>query len=168
MKDRLVTARCSCGQVEIEAWGKPIASVTCHCDDCQAAGDMLADLPGAPSVQDAAGGTANALYRKDRVRPTKGWHLLEAHKLKPDSQTNRMVAKCCNTPMAITFDDARHWVPLYRGVLDGAVPPVEWRICTRFVPEGVKLPDDVPGHAMYPFAMMTGLALSAVAMLFDR
>jgi hypothetical protein len=32
----------------------------------------------------------------------------------------------------------------------------------------VALPGDVPGHAMYPFSMMAGLALSAVAMLVER
>ena len=168
MRDRQVIARCSCGQVEIEAWGKPIASVICHCDDCQAAGRMLEALPDAPPVLDGAGGTPNVLYRKDRVVPTKGWHLLEAHKLTPGSKTNRMVAKCCNAPMAVTFDDARHWVPLYRDRLSGTVPPSEWRICTKFVPEGTALPSEPPAHAMYPFAMMSALALSAVAMLFDR
>lgn len=168
MKERVVTARCTCGRVEIEAWGKPIASVICHCDDCQAAGQMLAALPGAPRLLDAAGGTANVLYRKDRVRPVKGGQLLEAHKLTPESRTNRMVATCCHAPMAITFDDARHWVPLYRDRLDGAVPPVEWRICTKFMPEGAALPDDVPGFGMYPFGMMAGLALSALAMLVQR
>ena len=96
MKDKQVMARCSCGQVEIEAWGKPIASVTCHCDDCQAAGLALAALPDAPVLLDAAGGTGNVLYRKDRVQVAKGGHLLEAHKLRPESKTSRMVAKCCN------------------------------------------------------------------------
>lgn len=168
MKDRQVIARCNCGQVEIEAWGKPIASVICHCDDCQAAGAMLAALPDAPPVLDAAGGTANVLYRKDRVVPIKGWHLLEAHKLRPESKTNRMVARCCNSPMAVTFDDARHWVPLYRDRLSGMVPTSEWRICTKFLPEGMALPAVPPAHAMYPFSMMAGLALSAVGMLLDR
>jgi hypothetical protein len=167
-RDRQVVARCTCGEVEIEAWGKPIASVICHCDDCQAAGAMLAALPDAPAVLDAAGGTGNVLYRKDRVHPSKGGHLLQAHKLRPESKTNRMVASCCNAPMAVTFDDARHWVPLYRDRLSGAVPPVEWRICTKFVPEGTVLPEGVPAVPMYPFAMMTSLALSAVAMLIDR
>ncbi|QDZ09383.1 GFA family protein [Devosia ginsengisoli] len=168
MKDKQVMARCSCGQVEIEAWGKPIASVICHCDDCQAAGRALGALPDAPPLLDTAGGTGNVLYRKDRVQVSKGGHLLEAHKLTPDTKTSRMVATCCNAPMAITFDDARHWVPLYRDRLEGAVPPVQWRICTKFRPPGVELPDDVPAYAMYPFGMMAGLALSAVAMLVAR
>lgn len=168
MKDRQVIARCNCGQVEIEAWGKPIGSVICHCDDCQAAGRMLEALPGAPPVLDTAGGTANVLYRKDRVKPTKGWHLLEAHKLTPESKTNRMVAKCCNAPMAVTFDDARHWVPLYRDRLTGVVLPAQWRICTKFVPEGVTIPEGVPRYSMYPFEMMWGLATSAVGVLLDR
>lgn len=168
MKDRQIIARCICGQVEIEAWGKPIGSVICHCDDCRAAGLTLAALPGAPPLLDAYGGTANVLYRKDRVTPIKGGLLLEPHKLRPDSKTNRMVAKCCNAPMAVTFDDARHWVPLYRDRLSGAVPETEWRICTRFVGEVVTLPADPPAHAMYPFGMMAALALSAVAMLVDR
>lgn len=168
MKDRQVVARCSCGEVEIEAWGKPIASVICHCDDCQAAGRELAELPDAPVLLDPAGGTANVLYRKDRVAPLKGGHLLHAHKLTPQSHTNRMIAACCNTPMAITFDDARHWVPLYRDRLEGVVAPTQWRICTKFVPEGTAVPSDVPGYAMYPFGMMTALALSAIAMLVER
>ena len=167
-RSRQVVARCSCGQVEIEAWGKPIVSVICHCDDCQVAGQMLAELPGAPAVLDAAGGTASVLYRKDRVQLLKGGHLLQAHKLTPDSKTSRMVANCCNAPMAVTFDDARHWVPLFRDRLGDAAPPVQWRICTRFVPEGVALPNDAPAYAMYPIGMMAGLALSAVAMLLDR
>lgn len=164
LKDRQVMARCTCGQVEIAAWGKPIASVICHCDDCQAAGRALGALPDAPVLLDAAG----VLYRKDRVQVSKGGHLLEAHKLTPESKTSRMVARCCNAPMAITFDDARHWVPLYRDRLEGAVPPVQWRICTKFRPPGADLPDDVPRHDMYPFGMMTALALSAVAMLVER
>ena len=168
MKDRLVTARCTCGQVEIEAWGNPIGSVICHCDDCRTAGLALAALPDAPPLLDAAGGTANVLYRKDRVRHVQGGHLLEAHKLDPASATNRMVARCCNAPMAITFDDARHWVPLYRDRLSGAVPPVEWRICTKFMPEGAVLPDAVPASAMYPLGMMVRLATSALAVLLDR
>lgn len=165
MKDRQVIARCSCGQVEIEAWGKPIASVICHCDDCQAAGRAIAALPEAPPLLDAAGGTANVLYRRDRIVPRKGGELLHAHKLTPETRTNRMVATCCNAPMAITFDDNRHWVPLYRGRLDGPVPPVQWRICTKFAPEGVPMPDAVPTYPMYPFGMMSALALSALAML---
>lgn len=168
MQDRRVVARCTCGQVEIEAWGKPIASVICHCDDCQAGGMMLQALPGAPDVLDAAGGTANVLYRKDRVKPLKGAHLLEPHKLRPESKTNRMVARCCNAPMAITFDDARHWMPLYRDRLEGVVPPTQWRICTKFLPEGTVLPDATPSHAMYPFDMMWALGISAIGVLLDR
>jgi len=168
MKDRHVVARCTCGQVEIEAWGKPIASVICHCDDCQEAGRMLAALPDAPAVLDSAGGTATVLYRKDRVRPLKGTHLMEAHKLDPASKTNRMVATCCNAFMAATFDDARHWVPMVRDRLDGAVPPAQWRICTKFVSPDAEIPDDVPRAEMYPFGMMWALAASAFAMLIDR
>lgn len=164
-RDRLVIARCRCGQVEIEARGKPIACVICHCDDCQAAGLELAALPGAPAVLDNWGGTANVLYRKDRLHFSRGTELLVGHKLRPGSATNRVVAGCCNTPMAITFDDARHWVPLYRDRLSGAVPPVQWRICTKFVPPGTNLPPDVPAHSIYPLGMMAGLALSALAML---
>ena len=167
MTGRLAIARCLCGQVEIEARGKPIASAICHCDDCQAAGLALAALPDAPPLLDAAGGTGNVLYRKDRVQVTKGGHLLEAHKLTPDSRTNRMVATCCNTPMAITFDDARHWVPLYRDRIADAPAP-QWRICTKFAPSGLAMPDAVPAYAMYPFGLMAALTLSALAMLVER
>jgi len=62
-----MTASCSCGSVELEAVGAPIASVVCYCDDCQEGSRQIEALPNARPVQDPDGGTAYVLYRKDRV-----------------------------------------------------------------------------------------------------
>lgn len=111
------TARCACGQVEIELAGEPIVSAICHCDDCQAGSLMIEALPGAPALLDAAGGTAYVHYRKDRVRILRGADLLRSLKLRPGSHTSRVIASCCNSAMLITFDTALHWRPVYRGRL---------------------------------------------------
>ncbi len=91
--------------------------------------------------------------------------MLQGHKLKPASATNRVTATCCNAAMMVTFDDIRHWVPVYRARFAGDVPPPEWRICTKFKPEDVALPADVPSYAMYPPAFMGRLLMSGIGTL---
>jgi len=164
----MIVARCTCGKVKIEMQGKPIASVACYCDDCQEGSRQLEALPGAAALRDAAGGTGYVLYRKDRIVYRRGRDLLEAHKLDRASATNRMVAKCCNAAMVVTFDDIRHWAPVYRDRLGAAAPALEWRICTKFVPEGVEVPKDVPSFAMYPLGMMVRLVLSGIGSVLRR
>ena len=98
-------ARCSCGSVELEAIGAPIASVVCYCDDCQEGSRQLEALPNAGPVQDADGGTAYVLYRTDRVKYVKGAELLRGHKINEKSKTSRVVATCCNSAMVVKFDE---------------------------------------------------------------
>ena len=63
---------CSCGQVECEATRAPIVTVACYCDDCQKGSRQIEELPNAPRVRDADGGTAYVLYRKDNASSVQG------------------------------------------------------------------------------------------------
>ncbi len=161
-------ARCSCGQVEIELSGEPIITAACYCDDCQAGGRMIEALPGAPQVKNADGGTDYLMYRKDRVRVARGAELLQPHKLTPGSPTNRVMATCCNTAVLVNFDRTLHWVSVYRSRFDGAAPAVEMRVQTKFAPEGVVLPPDIPAYRTAPLRFVWKLVMARIAMLFGR
>ena len=115
---------CACGKVEYEATEPAILSVACYCDDCQEGGRRIEALPNAPPVLDADGGTACVLYRKDRVRCTHGAELVTKLKLREKTATNRLVATCCNSALAISFDDSKHWMPLFRSRLRGGARPL--------------------------------------------
>ena len=168
MPQNRAIARCACGSVEFTAIGAPIASLVCYCDDCQEGSGQIEALPHAPPIQDRDGGTAYITYRKDRVECAKGAELLKRHKIKETSATNRVVASCCNSAMAMTFDDARHWVPMYRAWFQGDVPPLQMRICTKFKRGTDDLPDDVPSYPRYALGFMAKLLAARVAMLLRR
>ena len=161
-------ARCSCGSVELEAIGAPIASVVCYCDDCQEGSRQPEALPNAGPVQDADSGTAYILYRTDRIKYARGAQLLQGHKINEKSKTSRVVATCCNSAMVVKFDDSRHWVTMYRARFQGDIPPLQWRISTKFKSGNVKIPNDVPSFATYPLGFVAKLATSRIAMLLRR
>src|ERR1700756_4539764 len=94
-----MTASCSCGSVELKAFGMPIASNVCYCADCQKGSQQIEALPNAGPVRDPDGGTAYILYRKDRIECSKGSALLKSYKIKASSVANRVVATCCNSAM---------------------------------------------------------------------
>jgi hypothetical protein len=160
-----MVARCSCGSVELEALGVPITSAVCYCDTCQEGSRQLEALPNAARVRDADGGTAYILFRTDRVRYLRGDHLLRNLKLSESTATLRVFASCCNSAMVMKFDDARHWVSVYRARVGGDIPPLQFRICTKFRPANSKVPSDVPSSAMYPFGLLAKLATAKIAML---
>lgn len=159
---------CACGQVAVEAVGSPITSVICYCDDCQEGARQIQLLPDAASIQDGDGGTAYLVYRKDRVRCLKGASLLRPHKIRENSATNRLVATCCNSALFMNFDDSKHWVDIYRSRCQGALPPAQMRVCTRFRPDGRSIPTDVPGYSRYPVSLLMKLLVAKVAMLMHR
>jgi hypothetical protein len=163
-----LTATCSCGCVEVQAFGNPIVSGVCYCGDCQKGGAQIEALPNAAAVRDADGGTACILYPKDRIACAKGADLLRPYKLRAESVTNRVVATCCNSAMFMNFDKGPFWVSAYRARFRGDLPPIEVRICTKSKPEGVVLPGDVPSHPGYPPRMMVKLLMAGAAMLFRR
>jgi hypothetical protein len=162
------TATWACGRVELKASGSPIASAVCYCDDCQEGARRIEALPNAGAVADPDGGTAYILYRKDRIACADGADLLKSYKLKETSATNRVVATCCNSAMFVNFDRGPHWVSAYRARFHGDLPPLEFRTCTKFKPEGVALPDDVPNYRTYPPKLVFKLLASRIAMLIGR
>jgi hypothetical protein len=161
-------ATCSCGGVELKAFGKPIVSAVCYCDDCQKAATQIEALPNAGAVRGRDGGTAYLLYRKDRFECSKGAELLRPHKLKDTSPTNRVVATCCNSAMFVNFDRGPHWVSAYRARFHGDLPPLQARVCTKFKPDGIVLSDDVPSYRSYPPSFIVKLLASRIAMALGR
>ena len=163
---RPLTASCRCGAVVMEVAGPPIVHAVCYCASCQEAGRRIGQLPDAPAVLDADGGTDFVLYRKDRVRLVHGGDRLEAHRLKPDAPTRRMVAPCCNSAMFLDFTKG-HWLTVYRARLphDG-VPPLEMRVMTAARPDGAPLSDAAPSYAGYPGRFMWKLLSAWAAMGF--
>ena len=161
--DNNMKASCACGQVEFEAHGAPIASLVCYCDDCREAARQLEALPNAPPLREADGGTAYVVFRKDRADCTKGASLLRKHKIKENSPTNRLVATCCNSTMLLSFDDSKHWVDLYRTRVQGIVPPIEMRVCTKFAAGDV--PKDVPVYPGYAPKFIARLLTARIAMM---
>jgi hypothetical protein len=160
-------ATCSCGGVELEAVGRPIVSAVCYCDDCQRGSGQIEALPNAGAVRDPDGGTAYVLFRQDRLSCSKGTDLLRSYKLRETSATNRVVAACCNSAMFVNFDRGPHWVSAYRARFHGDLPPLQLRICTKFKPGGVNLPDDVPTYRGYPPKLIAQLLAARVAMLLS-
>ena len=161
-------ASCSCGKVVIEAFGAPIASTVCYCDTCQEGSRRIEALANSTRILSPDGGTAYVLYRKDRVKYTKGTEFLKGYKIDEKSTTSRVVAVCCNSAMVMRLDDAKHWVPIYRGRFHGDLPPLQWRICTKFKPADARLPSDVPISAMYPAGLMWKLLTSTISMIFGK
>ncbi len=163
-----IRASCVCGRVELRLTGNPIVTSICYCDDCQAGARQLAALPGAPLPAGEDGGTAYVLFPKDRVKRMPTDSVLKAYKLKEKSVTNRVVATCCNAPMFMNFDNARHWVPVYRVRLLGILPPIQMRICTRFKPDNIELPDDIPSYRSYPPSFLVKLLAARESMRFRK
>ena len=159
-------ASCVCGSVVLETRGRPVATAICHCDDCQAAAARFAALPGSAPVMDAAAGTAMVMVRKGRMTCVHGAERLQPLKLKPGSPTSRYVAACCNSAMYLGFDDAKHWVDIFRNRIAGEPPRIEARVCTRFRPAGDALPGDAPAYPGYPPGLIPKLVGSRIAMLF--
>jgi hypothetical protein len=152
----------------MEATGAPIVSTVCYCMDCQRGSRQIEDLPNAGSVLDADGGTAYILFRKDRIKCTKGAERLQGYKLEQTSITNRVVASCCNSAMFVNFDKGPHWISAYRSRFSGTLPPLQMRICTKSKPEHIALPTDVPNYPGLPPALIVKLLMSRVAMLIRR
>jgi hypothetical protein len=161
-------ARCTCGNVEVEAVGAPILSVACYCDDCQKGSRQIEALPGAGAVLDPDSGTSYTLYRKDRVRYSKGAELLKSLKIREKTDTNRVVATCCNSAMLMKFDDSKHWIPVYRARFGSNAPPLEMRICTKFKTGSGALPNDVPSYPGFSLKFVGKLLGARIAMMFGR
>lgn len=157
-------ASCRCGGVAFEAAGPSIISVACYCRSCQTAGEELAKAAEAPVLR-ADGGTDFVMHRKDRIRCVRGGERLASFRLTPSSTTRRLIAKCCNSPMALEFKGG-HWLSLYRDRMSEGAPPLEERTMTAERPEGVELLGDIPGYAGHSGRFMWRLMKAWAAMGF--
>jgi hypothetical protein len=159
------TIECACGAVRLEIVGAPMMSVICHCTSCRTAGRAFdARSPVAPIV-DSSGGTAVVLWRKDRVRCVQGCERLQAHRLKPESPSRRIVASCCETPMFGDFTKG-FWVSIYRDRIADAPAP-SMRVMTSDVADGVSFPDGgVPRFRGRPGKFLVKLLATWLAMGF--
>jgi hypothetical protein len=160
-----LTASCTCEGVVFEATGSPIACAVCYCKDCEEGSRQIEALPNARGVRETGGGTAYVLFRKDRFVCAAGAPLLKPYKISQSSATTRVVATCCNSPMFMGFDDARHWVSAYRGRFHGDAPPLQMRVCTKFRVSNVALPNDLPNYPTYPLGFMVKLLGAKIAMV---
>jgi hypothetical protein len=153
--------------VKFQAAGKPILSVICYCDDCQAGSRQIAMLPNAGPVAEPDGGTFYLLFRKDRFSCFSGEHLLKELRIRGESTTRRVVAECCNSGMFLDFEKG-HWISAYRERFAGDIPTVEMRIQTRFRPDGIDFPDGLPAYAAFPLKFMLKLVAARLAMMMPQ
>jgi hypothetical protein len=166
-REKTVLASCRCGQVKLEIAGAPIVSGICYCTSCQLAARQHQALPGADVILGADGGTSYVLYRKDRLRCVEGGEQLEERRLKPESPTRRMNARCCNTAMFLDFTKG-HWLTVYRGRAPADAPPPSMRLMTAARPEGVELPADMPNYPGVSGKFMLKLLKAWLAMGLRR
>ncbi len=157
---------CACGKVEYEATGKPIVTAVCYCDDCQRGARQIEALSGAVPVLGDDGGTAFVLYRKDRFKCTKGHELLMDLRLKENSPTRRVVSQCCHSAMYLDFQKG-HWVSVYRARLQGALPPIQVNVQTRFKPDPEHTPPGIPSYRAVPPRLFAKILFARIAMLFS-
>jgi hypothetical protein len=165
--ERAAVASCRCGKVKFEIAGPPILAGICYCNSCQQAGRLHQAPPGADPVLGADSGTSYVLYRKGRVRCVAGGEQLDENRLKPESPTRRLNARCCNTAMFLDFTKG-HWLTVYRGRAPADAPPPMMRMMTAERPEGVELPDDMANYPGHSGKFMLKLLGAWLAMGFRR
>ena len=69
--------------------------------------------------------------------------------------------------MFLNFEKG-HWFSVYRAQFQGDVPPLRMRIHTKFKPENVDVPSDVPSYPTWPLKFVTKLLAARIAMLLRR
>ncbi len=155
---------CRCGEVALRADGEPVITAICHCGSCKAAAEKIATLPDAPPVLDAAGGTAFALFRKDRVDCMRGETSLSEFRLDPKSPTRRVIATCCNSPMFLDFTKG-HWVTIFNDRMpEDQRPAPEMRIMTGT--DSLNTADNIPVYKSSPARFILRLVAAWARMGF--
>lgn len=164
-RNRVLSASCACGKVQFEAVGAEIIAAACYCASCQAAGHQFEQMSPSTPVLGRDGGTDFLLYRKDRVRCSKGEALLREYRLTPESPTRRVLATCCNSAMFLEFNKG-HWLSLYRNRFASGAPPIAVRTMTKDKRPDVEFVDGVPSPATHSARFMWKLLAAWVAMGF--
>ena len=107
------------------------------------------------------------LYRKDKVRCVSGGDLLEERRLRAETPTRRMFARCCNTAMFLDFTKG-HWLTIYRGRLGDDIPPATMRMMTADRPAGAALASDMANYHGHSGKFMLKILGAWIAMGFRR
>lgn len=163
-----LTARCACGGVALTVEGAPILTAVCYCDACQLAAKAIETLDRAPKITDAAGGTPLVLYRRDRMTIATGEERIQDFRLSAGTPTRRRVATCCDAMMYLDFSRG-HWVSIHRDrFAEGARPPIEMRVQTRYVAEGLTVPEGGRVYRKWPSSFIGRLLKAQFAMWFGR
>ncbi len=160
-------AQCACGSVEIDVYGEPILGAACYCDDCQKGARQLEALPGASQLMGADGGTDLLLFRKDRMKCSKGSDFLRDYRITDGSPTRRVVATCCNSAMFLDFQKG-HWFSAYRARFGNNAPPIQVRIQTKYRPESRSTSNEIPEYKSYPLKFITKLMVARIGMLLGQ
>ena len=150
------TYACQCGAVTCEASGDPIVCAVCYCTDCQHAGNLFAQNPGAAKICDADGGTPFVTMLDRNWRVVTGEDHIKPFKLKPGSRTVRYVGACCDTPIYVKLEPG-FWVSSYWH-LYGNPPPLVWRNKTGRRTFDLPFPDDLPRYKGFPLRLFWRLA----------
>ncbi len=159
---------CVCNEVTLHVRGDPIVSAECYCTSCRRAAEFLQRLPSAPRLQESTGATRMKLYRKDRVTCPKGGHLLREYRLAPDSQTRRVVAVCCNSPMFLDFIPG-HWLsPFSKRCPAGEQDTIDMRTMLGDCPSPINFSDEIPSHKSHSLLFFAKLISAWAAMGFRR
>jgi hypothetical protein len=144
----------------------PILSAECHCTSCRTAGRQLEQLTAAAQVLEGNGGTRFVLYRKDRVRFTRGSELLREYRLSPKATTRRVLASCCNTPVFLELERG-HWLSIYSRLWpENSRPAIELRTMVSDLADASALPNDVPNAKHQSLGFMAKLLGAWIAMGF--
>lgn len=157
---------CNCGALRLELRGAPIIVSECHCNSCREAAQIIAGLPGAPAVAGREGGTHFVLYRKDRIRITAGREHLRNFRLRPEAETRRVIASCCNTPVLLEFKGG-HWASLYGNLWPaGTLPKPDLRTMVGDREPGAPLDEAVPSGRWATTKFFASLLGAWIAMGF--
>jgi hypothetical protein len=168
MQVSITSVECECGKTALKLRGPHLYCTSCHCDDCQQAAACLADEHGVKNILDPYGGTEYVLHRKDSYSIVRGTGHLRPHRLREGSPTRRMIAICCGSPMYLAFDNAQHWITVYRKRFGTSAPDVQSRIMTKFLPPGTDIPESPPSYKSFPVLMIWHLVTSRVQMALGR
>jgi hypothetical protein len=160
------TLSCRCGAVRWAAGAKPILSVICYCDDCQAGAAQIEALAGAAPVARDDGGTAYVLFRRDRLRCVSGSERLEPLRLREGSPSKRVVASCCNTGLFHDFEKG-HWLSVYRDRIAPSPPEPTMAVQTRFRRPDAP-PIEPPAFRSFSPVFLWKLVLARLAMSLAR
>lgn len=160
--------QCACGRTVHEGRGRPIATVACYCDDCQAAGRAVDALPHGRGGVAADGGMVSSIFRADRVECVRGKELLVDHKLRPESRTIRALASCCNSSVATHFGAAAPIVTLRTFAQEAPAFSPEMCVYTKYAPDVKQIAHAAPRYRGIPPKLIVSVMAAGLGLALRR